>query len=174
MMLPLRLRAAFGYGIVSNPTASPDPVLEEPRSAPIPLSVPSVVDLPTVDGSSRGLSLDRDGQLVISLPELYHRLQNISDCALSMFRTVLTCTDPHALPMARRYLDRITADQLGMASPDDPTCVLSLPKRFAPDALRAWIAAANATTSGKYEAYIKRRRAGGPREMFVDRADAVR
>ena len=169
MMLPLRLRAAFGYGQTEVASAAP-PVSEEPELRP---ASPSS-DLPTVDGTSRWLSLDRDGRLTMSIPELYHRLQNVSDCALHSCPTQLTVSDPHALPIAHRFLQRMTADSLGDASADDSACVLSLPTRFDPKALKSWIGQGNAATAAEYQAYVKRRHAGEPREMFVDYADAVR
>jgi hypothetical protein len=117
--------------------------------------------VPTIDGTSRGIVYNADDDLIMTVAELYHRLQNLSHY-------------PRSLPLARRYLLNMLTDSMATAAADDSHCILSLPSRFEADALAVWLTSETERTTARYGGYVERRRAGGRREMFEDRADAER
>lgn len=101
----------------------------------------------------------------ISIPELYYRCHNASHF-------------PSAPPMARRFLLRFLSDLVNPTTEQDlrkdPDCILSLSPRFDSAELDVWLDKQYRRTTDRFEAYLQRRKAGGEREMFKDRSDAVR
>ena len=101
----------------------------------------------------------------ISIPELYYRCHNASHF-------------PSAPPMARRFLLRFLSDLVNPTTEQDlrkdPDCILSLSPRFDSAELDVWLDKQYRRTTDRFEAYLQRRKAGGEREMFRDRSDAVR
>jgi hypothetical protein len=101
----------------------------------------------------------------IAIPELYYRCQNQS-------------AYPSAPPLARRFLLRTLSallnEQTEPALRADPASILSLGETFDEGALDAFLKKGYRATTDRFESYLERRKAGGAREMFCDRADAER
>jgi len=151
----------------ATPTQPPVPPTDHGQSQEeviFPIIPPRHDDepLPTIDGTFRDLS-HTDDSLRMSIVELYHRLQNLSDY-------------PHAPSLARRYFlaSIVKAVREATAEPASSSSILSLPTRFNAMALEHWLKAETEQTTGRLGEYVKRRKAGGGREMFRDREDAVR
>ncbi|ORX33387.1 hypothetical protein BD324DRAFT_585204 [Kockovaella imperatae] len=90
--------------------------------------------------------------------QLYHKLQNLED-------------HPDAIDLARERLIQLL-DESVHAAQDDTTSLLAIPT-YSKASLHAHFDASHAATGDKYRAYIERRKAGGPRELYPTRDHAV-
>ena len=78
-----------------------------------------------------------------------------------------------AVDLARGRLSGLLDQTVAEALHDPQGTILDIPQ-FSSSALRRYFRDAHTTTVNKYEAYLGRRKQGGPRELFRDRAHAIR
>lgn len=76
-----------------------------------------------------------------------------------------------AYESARERLIQLFDDTLPTASPVDPTYIASIPN-YSSQALRDLMGTAHSTAADNYEAYLLRRKSGGPRELFPTKQHA--
>ncbi|WVR06715.1 hypothetical protein IAU60_003747 [Kwoniella sp. DSM 27419] len=84
--------------------------------------------------------------------ELYWKLQNVED-------------HPDAVQLARARLIQLFDKTLAEAQTDPANTILSL-DQYDRSTLRPFLATSHQSATARYESYLQRRRAGGPREIF--------
>ncbi|KAH8081181.1 hypothetical protein HD553DRAFT_275432 [Filobasidium floriforme] len=87
--------------------------------------------------------------------ELYWKLQNLED-------------HPDAIPEARTRLMDLLDQTISEATTRPKGTIVDMPT-YDRQNLRDFLSTAHKSSASRYEAYIKRRKAGGPREMFPTR-----
>ena len=91
--------------------------------------------------------------------EMYHKLQNLEEY-------------PDVFPRCWDLLISLLSETMSDALKQPHDGILSISK-YTPDRLRAFMQSENSSTTEQWEAYVARRKAGSPREMFGDREEAT-
>ncbi|WWC62262.1 uncharacterized protein I303_104858 [Kwoniella dejecticola CBS 10117] len=91
--------------------------------------------------------------------QLYWKLQNLEDHL-------------DAIDEARSRLIELFDQTLAASLADPPSTILSIAK-YEPKSLKNFLHTSHRSAANKYEAYIQRRQARGPREMFPNKAYAL-
>ncbi len=157
-----RPRAELTRAIGSRVDACEDPVY---RAAFPDLTFPN-----NTEEEARQISADK---------QLYHQLQNLEEHPGWSARALLR---PPAYPLffadcitsARKRLRDLLDLTVGNACRTPALGTIRSVDRFDSHYLEAYFAAAHSTNTHKYEAYLARRKRGGPRELFPDRSFAAR
>ncbi|WWD15612.1 hypothetical protein CI109_100034 [Kwoniella shandongensis] len=92
---------------------------------------------------------------------LYHQLQNIED-------------HPEGTNAARIRLTELFDRTMHAASQQSPSSTILAVNTYTPQALEQHFAGEHTSSTNRYEAYLARRKKGGPRELFPTREHAVR
>jgi hypothetical protein len=154
--------AIFAYNVLRNRVAKGGPRrkdLETPGSPTIPITndvKPSThKDVHTlcniVRKESAKLELEAHKQL-------YYKLHNLEE-------------HPDVLSESRELLLSLLSSTLIDAYKAPESGILSL-ERFTPESLDGFLKAKDVDVTNRWEAYIARRKAGQPREMFTDKSEA--
>jgi hypothetical protein len=90
--------------------------------------------------------------------QLYYKLHNLEH-------------HPDILPECRELLVSFLSSTITEAQTNKDNTILTL-EDFSPDKLKSFLKAKDEDVADRYEEYIARRKAGGPRELFGNRAEA--
>jgi hypothetical protein len=127
------------------------------------------LDLPQTTELEKA-QLRRDKELYHQLQnlELYPRERSLSSRPTQFFLTRLLDSVDAARSRLKELLDLTVHDAVSSSS----RSILDV-QSYSPDALRSYFARAHTSNASKYEAYLERRKEGGPRELFPTREFAV-
>lgn len=112
-----------------------------------------------IEDDHRGVVANQPDQLAAD-KELYHRLHN-----LHLF--------PEAIPAAHDRLLSLLDETIAASTRSPAGSIQEAVPSYSRTKIEAFLSRCHDVTSEKYAAYIARRRAGGPREMFKDRETAL-
>ncbi|KAK7177450.1 hypothetical protein PSPO01_16500 [Paraphaeosphaeria sporulosa] len=107
--------------------------------------------------TSKSVMANEDMQ---SHKQLYYKLHNLEH-------------HPDILPECRELLQSLLSDTTAEAEKHKGETILTLEK-FSSEELQTFLTAKDDDVTDRYEEYIARRKAGGPRELFGDQAEAKR
>lgn len=146
---------------------STTPVVADPIEKALPKPIKKLPNLLNLDELSR----PTDPEVVERMKrdkELYHKLQNLED---NLGQSILPSPDSadglDAISSARDRLVELFDITISEAQASPAGTILAIPK-YDPAAVEKLLDDAHQANLKRYERYIARRRAKGPRELFVD------
>lgn len=120
----------------------------------------NATDYKLVDGKRTGRVDNDDGLSEMSAhKDMYHKLHNLEDF-------------PHTLPRARDQLIGFFAETLATASKARPTESILKLHTYSREALTTFMQDRDEQVNQQWEDYNRRRKAGGPLELFKDKEEA--
>jgi hypothetical protein len=154
--------AVFAYNVLRNRGAKWGPTRKDPETPgsptiPVANDVKSFThkDVHTLRNPDRKESAEQELE---AHKQLYYKLHNLEE-------------HPDVLSESRELLLSLLSSTLIDAYKAPGSGILSL-ERFTPESLDSFLKAKDVDVTNRWEAYVARRKAGQPREMFTDKSEA--